>query len=146
MGVFKVGRDPLKPALENIIAEEQEAFHNSSPVGVPIHNTCSPFPGVIDQFDGSLQGLPGLVHNTVSNLENKNWNIKLLMLSDWQYEYCPSSPEMPVSSYLCIITVPDNLKTGLNVKLFVFTAGALQDPTSLPAVEKLTSTFGMRPE
>lgn len=76
---LKVGQDPLKPALENII-EEQETFHNSSPVCVSINNTCSPFPGVIDQFDGSLQCLPGLVYNTVSNLENKNFNIKVLML------------------------------------------------------------------
>lgn len=49
--------------------DAEKSGNNRLPVGVAVHNARSPFLSVIDQPDGSLQGLSGFVDDAVSNLE-----------------------------------------------------------------------------
>lgn len=46
-----------------------ESLTLNVPVGVSVHNTSSPFLSVIDELDGSFQGLSGFVHDAVTNLD-----------------------------------------------------------------------------
>lgn len=50
------------------------------PVSVSVHNTRSPFLRVIDQLDGSLQGLPGFVDDAVSDLQREVMNTDVTVL------------------------------------------------------------------
>lgn len=94
-----------------------EKYQCCLPVSVTVHNSCSPFLSVIDQPDGSFQGLSGFVNNAVSHLENTGDKKPMNQHSEEQVVFIM------------------NLKASLSRR------------SQLPATsDKLTSTLGIRPE
>lgn len=73
----------------------EKSANNCLPVGVSVHNTCSPFLSVIDQLDGSLQGLSGFVDDAVSNLETTDESImKNHCSARFEKHWCTGSADM----------------------------------------------------
>lgn len=71
------------------------------PVGVPVHNPSSPFFSVIDQLDGSLQGLSGFVNDAVANLETTG---EMLMNKQWHTrfeKYWSTAAECGINEHTC---------------------------------------------